>query len=85
MLIGPDGVKKGRAAILAEYTAMFTGLFKPGTYEFTLDAEHVDGEIAYIAWRVKGATAEVTLGTDTFVVRNGKIVVQTYATKIEPK
>jgi uncharacterized protein (TIGR02246 family) len=85
VLITPDGVSKGREAIHAAYSAMFAGLFEPGTYRLTLDAAHVDGDIAYIAWRASGATSEVPMGTDTFVVRNGKIVAQTFAAKIDPK
>jgi hypothetical protein len=50
-----------------------------------MDAEHIAGDIAYIAWRASCATAEVALGTDTFVIRNGKIVAQTFAAKIDPK
>jgi hypothetical protein len=36
----------------------------------------VDGKIAYITW---SAGADIPLGTDTFVVDNGKIVSQTFA------
>lgn len=82
VLITPEGVSTGRAAIHAAYSALFAGLFKPGTYDFTLDAMHIDGEIAYIAWRASCATAEVPMGSDTFVVRNGKIVAQTFAAMI---
>jgi hypothetical protein len=38
-------------------------------------SELFDGEIGYIAWKMPG----VALGTDTFVVRDGKIVAQTVA------
>jgi hypothetical protein len=85
VLIGEDGVATGRDAIHAVYAEMFSGLFVPGTYEFVAGAEHIHGEIAYITWSATCASANVTLGTDTFVVRNGKIVVQTTAAKIEPK
>jgi uncharacterized protein (TIGR02246 family) len=85
ILVTPDGVSKGHEAIHAAYSAMFAGLFKPGTYNFALDAAHVDGAIAYIAWRASCATAEIPMGTDTFVVRNGKIAAQTFAAKIDPK
>jgi ketosteroid isomerase-like protein len=85
VLITPDGVSKGHAAIHAAYSALFAGLFQPGTYDFTLDAMHIEGEVAYIAWRANCAAAEVPMGTDTFVVRNGKIVAQTFAAKIDPK
>jgi uncharacterized protein (TIGR02246 family) len=85
VMIGADGVIKGRAAIHAAYSELFAGPFKPGTYEFTLDAEHVHGDVAYIAWRASCATENVTLGTDTFVIQDGKIIAQTYTAKIEPK
>jgi len=85
VLITPDEVSKGREAIHAAYSAMFAGLFQPGTYRFTLDAAQVEGDIAYIAWRASCATVEVPMGTDTFVVRDGKIVAQTFAAKIDPK
>ena len=85
VLILPDAVHRGRAAIHAAYSTLFSELFKPGTYEMTMDAEHIEGDIAYLAWRASCATAEVALGTDTFVVRNGKIVAQTFVAKIDPQ
>ena len=85
VLITADRVFRGREAIRAAYGELFAGLFKPGTYDFTLDAEHVEGDIAYIAWRLTGATANVPLGSDTFVVRDGKIIAQAYTAKVEPK
>jgi len=84
-LITPDTIFTGREAIHAAYSAMFSGLFKPGTYDFTMDAVHVAGDVAYIAWRAGCATAEVTMGSDTFVVRDGKIIAQTFAAKMDPK
>jgi uncharacterized protein (TIGR02246 family) len=85
VLITPDAVIKGREAIRAAFSTMFSGLFKPGTYDFTMDAVHVEGDVAYIAWRASCATADVALGTDTFVVRNSKIIAQTFTAKIDPK
>lgn len=43
---------------------------------FLLRTLRVEGEIAYITWSVGDG---VPLGTDTFVVRDGKIVSQTFA------
>ena len=84
-MISADGVIKGRAAIHEAYSEFFADLFKPGTYDFTLDAAHVEGEVAQIVWRASFATAEIPLGTDTFVIRNGKVVAQAFAAKIDPK
>jgi ketosteroid isomerase-like protein len=43
---------------------------------FTLRTLRVDRNIAYITWSVGD---DIPLGTDTFVVANGKIVSQTFA------
>ena len=43
---------------------------------FSLRSLRVDDDIAYITWSVG---SEIPLGTDTFVVNNGKIVSQTFA------
>ncbi len=43
---------------------------------FTLRSLRVDRNIAYITWHVG---SEIPLGTDTFVVDDGKIVSQTFA------
>jgi ketosteroid isomerase-like protein len=85
ILITAEQVFRGTAAIRAAYRELFAGPFKPGTYDFTLDAEHVEGDVAYITWRLTGATANITLGSDTFVVRNGKIIAQAYTAKVESK
>ena len=84
-LIGPDGALKGRQAIRASFEGGLASLFKPGTYEFTMDTLHVADDIAYIVWHATCASADIVLGTDTFVVRDGKIAVQTFAAKIQAK
>jgi len=43
---------------------------------FTLRSLRVARNVAYITWRVGD---DIPLGTDTFVVNNGKIVSQTFA------
>jgi hypothetical protein len=45
----------------------------------------VDGGYAYIIWSAETADNVYELATDTFVVRNGKIVVQSFAGKITPR
>jgi hypothetical protein len=45
----------------------------------------VDGDYAYIIWSAQTAENVYELATDTFVVRNGKIVVQSFAGKITPR
>ncbi len=85
VFISPNGIARGRDEIRTVYTRLFGGMFAPGTYEFTKDMEHVEGEVAYVLWHADCATARVVLATDTFVIRDGAIVTQTVALKVEPK
>jgi ketosteroid isomerase-like protein len=55
----------------------FIASLPPGaTDHFTLRSFLVDRNVAYITWSVG---SDIPLGTDTFVVNNGKIVSQTFA------
>ena len=45
----------------------------------------VEGDYAYILWSAETADNSYEAATDTFVVRNGKIVAQSFAAKITPK
>ena len=84
-LLGPDGPVRGRQAIRAFFESGLDSLFKPGTYEFTMDKTQVADDIAYIVWHANCAAADIVFGTDTFLIRDGKIAVQTFAAKIEAK
>jgi len=42
------------------------------------DARAAEGDVAYIAWH----NDQVAFGTDTFVIRDGKIVCQTVGMKV---
>ena len=85
ILISADGALKGRQAIRGFFEGVLASLFKPGTYEFTMDTLHVADDVAYVVWHANCASANVVFATDTFLIRNGKIAVQTFAAKIEPK
>jgi ketosteroid isomerase-like protein len=85
VLILPDATVKGRAGIRAAFEGFVAGLFKPGTYEFALDTIRVEDEVGYIIWHAKCASADVLFATDTFIVKDGKIVIQTFAAKIDPR
>src|SRR3954453_4420196 len=62
---------------ISDFFASFIASLPAGAPErFSLRTLRIDGELAYITW---SAGREIPLGTDTFVVRNGKIVSQTFA------
>ena len=83
-LFTPDGVLRGSEPIRDLFRKMFAEFGKPGT-SFEMLRQEVDGDVAYIVWKAETADNRFELGTDTFIVRNGKIVIQTFAAKVSPK
>ncbi len=62
---------------IREFVTGFLGSLPAGaTQSFSLRAFRVDGDLAFIAWSVG---REIPLGTDTFLVRDGRILTQTCA------
>jgi hypothetical protein len=45
----------------------------------------VEDDIAYIVWSAESKKLKIPFGTDTFVMRDGKIVAQTFAAQVEKK
>jgi predicted SnoaL-like aldol condensation-catalyzing enzyme len=80
----PDGLLRGSEAIRRFFVRMFEEFAKPGM-SFEMLRQEVDGDTAYIVWRAETADNIFELGSDTFIVRNGKIVTQTFGGKISPK
>ena len=75
-VMSPQGTFRGSEEIRNFFTA-FVGSLPEGFLDvFNVTLSDVDGEIAYITWE---ALPWFPLGTDTFVIRNGKILYQTFA------
>jgi ketosteroid isomerase-like protein len=80
-LLSEDCAYCSKAAI-RDFFEVFIAALPPGAISrFTLRTLRVHAEVAYITW---SAGAEMPLGTDTFVVREGKIVAQTFAMHAVP-
>jgi hypothetical protein len=76
VLFTPDGPLQG----LEPIRAFFAGFLNTSPPELlgamTLLRQDVQGDVAYIVWK---AEPYIPLASDTFVVRNGKIVAQSFA------
>jgi len=83
-LFTPNGVLRGTSPIRQLFVTMFSEFAKPGM-SFEMLRQDVDGDTAYIVWKAETADNLHELGTDTFVVKDGKIVTQTFAAKSSPK
>ena len=84
ILFTPEGALKGPNEIKPLFERLLAEFGKPGA-SFAMKQVTVDGDYAYIIWSAETADNVYELATDTFVVRNGKIVVQSFAGKIAPK
>jgi ketosteroid isomerase-like protein len=80
----PDGLLRGPEAIRRFFTGLFEDFAKPGLY-FEMLKQEVCDDIAYIVWKAETADNRFEVGTDTFIVLEGKILSQTFAAKISPK
>jgi ketosteroid isomerase-like protein len=84
VLFTPNGPLRGAEAMRPLFQALITEFGKPGA-RFSLGQETIEGDYAYILWTAETADNVYEVATDTFVVRDGKIAVQSFAGKIVPK
>lgn len=72
----PDNTLQGRTAIGDFFAHLLATLPADWMAGFQMHRQDMQGEVAYIVWQ---APPVFPLATDTFVIRNGKIAVQTFA------
>jgi ketosteroid isomerase-like protein len=83
-LFTPEGPLEGVDAIRPLFERLLAEFAKPGS-SFTLRLQSIKGDYAYILWTAETAHNSYDLATDTFVVKDGKIVAQSFAAKVLPK
>jgi uncharacterized protein (TIGR02246 family) len=79
-----EGVVRGHDNIRKIFEGFFA-VFPTGEMSLEMLNVSADGEWAYILWSGEGPAHTAPLGTDTFCVRDGKIVMQSFAAKLDPK
>ena len=84
MFFGPDGTLTGLSEIRTLFETMVTDIIPPGS-TFTMIHKDVQDNIAYITWSAESKKYNIPIGTDTFLIKDGKIHVQTFAGKIDEK
>ena len=77
VLFTPDGPLRGADAIRSFFQGLLAEFGKPGA-TFSLKRQFVEGDVAYILWTAETADNVYEVGTDTFLVRDGKIVAQSF-------
>ncbi len=84
VLITPVGTLKGVDQIRPLFQGMIEEFGKPGV-EFEMTCQTVEGEYGFIVWKAETPDNSYAFGTDTFVIRDGKIIGQSFAAKATPK
>jgi hypothetical protein len=84
VLITPDGPLRGLAEIRRLFEKIVTVMLPPGS-ELEILRTECERELAYTVWRGSSANFSFLIGTDTFIIRDGIIVYQTFAAQIVPK
>jgi ketosteroid isomerase-like protein len=84
VLFTPDGPLRGDDAIRPLFQAMIVEFGKPGA-TFQMKQCSIEGDYAYILWTAETADNVYEIGTDTFIVQEGKIVAQSFTGKIVPR
>jgi len=84
VVITPDGPLRGLSEIRQLFDKILNDMLPPGS-EHELLSQEIVGEVAYTVWRGESENFNILMGTDTFIIRGGKIVCQTFAAQILPK
>ena len=78
------GIFKGVEALRPLFSNLIAEFGKPGA-TFNMIQHITEGDYAYIVWTAETADNVYEKATDTFVVRDGKIVAQSFTAKVRPK
>ena len=84
VLLTPDGAIRGLAGIGAFFEGVYAEFGRPGTTS-ALRQALVEGDCAFVVWEAETSANSYEAASDTFVVRDGRIAVQTFSAKITPK
>lgn len=84
ILVTPDSTYSGLESIESLFVELFTAFPTEGTV-LEMDNMVIQDELAYILWHADTPALDVPLGTDTFIIVDGKIIKQTFAGVLNPK
>jgi len=84
VLVAPTAPLRRHGPIREFLRALIKEFEQPGT-TFSMQLQSFDGDFAYALWSAETADNVYEMATDTHVVRDGKIVAQSFAGQITSK
>jgi ketosteroid isomerase-like protein len=74
VFISPSGVLRGKDGIREAFTKLLDDV---ANADWSVPTQIFEGDVLFIEWSAKAASTFVEDGIDTFVFRDGEILVQT--------
>ncbi|WP_298238317.1 nuclear transport factor 2 family protein [uncultured Algibacter sp.] len=84
IIVTQDSIYKGLEQIKALAAGLFPA-FPTGETNIVVDKLFIKNELVYLVWHGDSPALNVPLGTDTFIIKNNKIMQQTFAGILNPK
>jgi ketosteroid isomerase-like protein len=81
VFITPAGVKRGKAGVREGFVQLLADV--PNA-DWALPTQIYEGDVLFLEWTATSAATKVEDGIDTFVFRDGQIVVQTVRYTVQP-
>jgi Fe-S cluster assembly scaffold protein SufB len=78
VIMSPGRTVRGLAEIRDLFADLFTNLIPPGLSKLEATWSAMEGEYVFVVWKGESERHSFPVGTDTFVVRDDKIVFQTF-------
>jgi ketosteroid isomerase-like protein len=78
VIMSPERAARGLAEIRDLFVDLFTNLIPPGLSKLEATWTAIEGEYVFVVWKGESERHRFPIGTDTFVVRDDKIVFQTF-------
>lgn len=82
MLLTPDGALRGSGETRVFFKA-FLAHFSPGSV-LEVSQQITERTIAYAVWSGRSAQLDIPFATETLIIREEKILAQTFAAQMEP-
>jgi len=83
VVITPDSTYRGLEQIRGFFEAVIPSFPTEGSV-LELVNTTVEGNLVYIFWHGTTPTLDIPMGTDTFIMEDGKISIQTFAAMMNP-
>jgi len=84
-IVHQEGVASGKEEMKGLFDFFSAEVLVANKTELTLITLTAKADMVYIVWRAESPTFSIPLATDTFILRDGKIVQQSTAGVMNPK